>query len=74
MGGEVDGAGRQLDGPADGQMDRSDSSSLTDQKNPTPPPPAHSDLGFPEQNILGASVSNSRRPFLSCLTAAETQS
>lgn len=31
----------------------------------------HSDPGLPEQNILAANVSNSRSPFLSCLTAAE---
>lgn len=34
----------------------------------------HSDLGSPEQNILGANVSNSKSPFLCCLAATETQS
>lgn len=57
---EVDGA--EMGGwTTERQMDRSDPSSLSDQKNPTPPPQRP---GPPEQNILGVNVSNSRSPFL----------
>lgn len=53
VGGEVDGAERQVDRTADGQMGVSDSGSLSDQKKTK----IHSDWGgFPEQNISGASV------------------
>lgn len=72
VGGEVDGAERQLDRPSDGQMGVSDSGSRSDEKNPK----IHSDSGrggVPEKNVSGTSVQNSRNPFRDLPGGAEVK-